>query len=274
MNGPLRFLMGSYRVFFCAPAPETLLNATHRARIPVWGIRREGDTLSFSVSASDRDRVTAMVPDDKKEALSLREEGSLILRRRFGKRTGLILGLTLFLALSFLSTLFVWSVEVEGNVLLSDRELRQRLAEVGVTSGRLLSGIDTAEVALQLRVNHSDLAHASLNLIGTRAVLSVREREPVPREEAPEGETANLVADVGGRILRYEVLSGKAMITRGEEVQKGALLVSGVLERPNGAFTTVRASGRVFAQTERCFEVTVPLEQTATVFTGREREAS
>ncbi|MBR2616516.1 MAG: sporulation protein YqfD, partial [Clostridia bacterium] len=47
-----------------------------------------------------------------------------------------------------------------------------------------------------------------------------------------------------------------------------------VLERPNGAFTTVRASGRVFAQTERCFEVTVPLEQTATVFTGREREAS
>jgi similar to stage IV sporulation protein len=81
----------------------------------------------------------------------------------------------------------------------------------------------------------------------------------------------NLVAKISGKIVRCEVLEGQVKVQREEYVPKGALLISGVVERKNGSFTTVCAKGRVIAETERVFEVVIPWEQKETVYTGEEK---
>jgi hypothetical protein len=79
------------------------------------------------------------------------------------------------------------------------------------------------------------------------------------------------VAEVYGTVVRYEVLSGQIEVKKGDRVTEGTLLISGVKETKNGSFYPVRAKGRVFAQTNRSFCLTVPFQREETVLTGRER---
>ena len=271
MNAFFRFVTGSFRLTYSSSEPEAYLEALHRMNVPLWGIRKQEDSLSFSLSPRHLHLAKALVPKGKESGLETKAEGILVWWERFGKRLGLFVGLALFCTLSLLSTLFVWSVEVEGNALFSDREIRARLSEMGLRPGVLLSRVDTRNFSLAFQVENKEFSHASLNLIGTRAILTVREREQKEMREEETGD-ANLVAAIHGKILRYEVLAGQTAVKRGDLVQKGDLLISGVVERSNGAFTTTRARGRVLAQTERSFSVTIPLEEVESVFTGRENE--
>ncbi|MBR7165525.1 MAG: sporulation protein YqfD [Clostridia bacterium] len=264
-----RFFRGIWRVTFRSPNPERILDMTHRYRIPIWHIFGEEGAVSISLSPASRRMLLQLIKPEKEESWEWKRQGILYVWDRFGKRLGLFLGAALFLFFSVFSTLFIWSVEVEGNVLLTEGEICEKMEKANLRPGVPISSVDTKEFSLLFQVENPEFSFASLNIIGTRAVLTVREREAVKSPE-PEGAAANLVAAYSGEILRYEVLSGQIAVKRGETVPKGALLISGVVEKPNGTFSVVEARGRVFAKTKRYFEVTVPLKKNEISYTGRE----
>ena len=264
-----RYIRGVWRVSFHSPNPERILDVTHRYRIPIWQIRGEKGVVSFSLSPASHRILLQLFKLEAEETWEWERQGSLKLWDRFGGRLGLFLGAALFLFFSVFSTLFIWSVEVEGNVIFTEGEICEKLKEAELRPGVPISAVDTKEFSLLFQVENPEFSFASLNIIGTRAILTVREREAVAEPEQ-DGTAANVVAAYSGEILRYEVLSGQIAVKRGETVPKGALLISGVIEKPNGTFSVVEAKGRVFAKTRRYFEVTVPLEQNKTSYTGRE----
>jgi similar to stage IV sporulation protein len=181
--------------------------------------------------------------------------------------------MAIFVFSLLLSVLLVWSVEVDGNVAISEAEICEKMEEIGLKPGVWIRSVNTGDFSLLFQVKNPEFSFASLNVIGTRAVLSVRERTEWNEieESAPDSEgKANLVSSVSGTVLRYEVLAGQVMVKRGEVVPKGALLVSGVVERPNGAYRVVEAKGKVFAQTQRYFQVTVPFSRVKSAYTGNE----
>ena len=70
---------------------------------------------------------------------------------------------------------------------------------------------------------------------------------------------ANLVAACDGQIEYVELYRGNVVVTVGQSVKKGELLVSGLYESQTGGLRYTRASGRVMARTERTFEIEIPL---------------
>lgn len=70
---------------------------------------------------------------------------------------------------------------------------------------------------------------------------------------------ANLVAARDGQIEYLELYRGNAVVTLGQAVRAGELLVSGLYDSQTGSFRYTRAAGRVMARTERTIEVEIPL---------------
>ncbi len=267
-----RLLTGYYEIRFLSPYPERLLDAFLKWNLPVFNIGKKEGELCFSFLSYHKKRFLPLLSSLKKgEEAVWKKRGMLALFQRFGKRWGLLLGSLLALLLLVFSTFFVWSVEIEGNLEIPDRKIVELLAEEGLKTGAKKSDFSPSEFALTFQVNNPQFSFASLNFVGTRAIVTVRERKAMPPLWERGGEPCNLVASFSGQIMRFESLEGQVMIKQWDTVPKGALLISGVRERKNGSFSVCRAEGSVFAKTERVFETTVPYDQRENVLSGREK---
>jgi len=269
---PLRYLRGYRRITFRSPFAERILRFTVQKNIPVWGIRKEEESLSFCITRYHRRYLDPFFQSLREnESQTEEEKGFFQLWKRILQRPGMLLGLLLFALSLYASSLFVWSVEVEGNVSLSDRELREQLEALGLREGAGIGDLDLTDLGFAIQIQNPALSFASVRFVGTRAVVEVREREAEPPREE-KAAMQNLVAKISGRILRYEVLEGRIQVARDDYVTEGDLLISGVVERANGTFSTVCAEGRVFAETQREFVCRIPLEQEELSYTGREAQ--
>ncbi len=274
MNFLLRYFLGYIRFTFFSEHPERVLQYCLQNNLPVWKIDRQGESeISLCILLPRGKNLQFFFDQKLKSGESYRREvlGFPHLLSRYRHRYGFFLGAALAVLLLYFSTCYLWAVEIRGNVLIPDSEIRNQLAQSGVAPGVLKSGIDQSKKELEFAVIHPEYAYVSINLIGTKAVVEVREQEPLQEKVSYEG-ASNLVAGISGEIVRFEVLSGQIAVKKGDPVPAGKLLISGIVENKNGSFHTVRAAGRVFAKTEREFEVLIPFEQEETVFTGKEKE--
>jgi similar to stage IV sporulation protein len=206
----------------------------------------------------------------EEESYRKEEGGSLRFFAVFRKRWGLFLGFFLFFLALFCSTFFIWGVEITGNTEIPSEIIREKLGQAGLLPGKKISSIDPDAFSLLFQIQNPEFSFVNLNFIGTKAVVEIREREVVPNSESKESAT-NLVSKIWGTVVRVEVYSGQSEVKKGDTVTEGTLLISGVRENKNGSFSAVRAEGRVFAETERIFEVFVPFEEKKSVFTGKEK---
>ena len=89
----------------------------------------------------------------------------------------------------------------------------------------------------------------------------------IPKKEVASNdkkeEPSSIVASRDGVIRRTEVLSGQTVRQAGQAVQKGDVIVSGLVnDERDGTYRLVRARAKVFAETNREFCVSVPLSRT------------
>ncbi len=271
MNFLFRLIIGFFRIRFYSQDKERVLNYILEKNIPVWGIQREEDCLCFCVSFFHISHLKEFFESlSEGERVEKEKGGTLRLLQLFGKRWGFFLGAVIFFLSQYLSTLFIWGVVIYGNDQVETEVIREDLSKIGVAPGRILSQEKLHEIALRYQIEDDRFLYVNLNKVGTKVYAEVRERESAEKTVEKKGES-NLVAQRYGTVVRYEVLDGQIQVKIGDKVTEGALLISGIRENKNGGFSAVRARGRVFAKTERSFEVTVPFEQTEKVFTGEEK---
>ncbi len=262
----------SIKIRFSSTAPQKVLNEILHKNIPVWGIRQGDGFVSFHILPTRRKFFStfrsSLSPEEKWEEIPC---GLLYLLALFRKRIGFFVGFFLFSLALFLSTFYLWGMEIHGNATTPDYVIRAQLAEYGLLPGKKLSALEAKEIALRFSIDHDEYTFVGINIVGTCAKVEIREREYV-KEEVPSYEgSINLVARIYGKVTRYEVLSGQIAVKKGDYVREGDLLISGIRETKNGTFYPVRAAGRVYAETVRSFSVTVPFEERIRVYSGEEK---
>ena len=264
------FDLFALELHFFSQSPQRLMNEILHRNIPVWGIKNGDGFVSVRILPVRRGYFHAFrktLTDE--ERWEERPCGLLHLLILFRKRLGFFAGV-LFLALTlFYSTDYLWGVDVEGNDRIPAFQIRSQLESYGLVPGKRLSELRAKEIALRFDTEHPEFDYVGINVVGSRARVEVREHEKEPEPFAGYEGSSNLVARIYGKIVRYEVLSGQIAVKRGDSVTEGALLISGVSETKNGSFYPVRAAGRVFAETQREFSVTVPFEEVSRVYSPK-----
>ena len=182
------------------------------------------------------------------------------------QRIGLTVGTVLFFALVWLSSLFIWRIDVVGAEAVSEEKLRYLLSESGVSAGATVSDIDAFSVSNALLLSCPELSWASLQLTGTTATLTVR--ETVNHQETEKNKTSLLIASESGVIESVLVYDGAAAVKVGCVVKKGDVLINGLISGSGLQYTDQpilrigNADGSVKALVERTFSVTVPYRET------------
>ena len=253
-------LRGTVRIEVTGTLPESVLNEAALAAIEVWDLESV-NTWTIRLSCYE-----ARLPLLEKAALDCGCD-LRILDRRGGRdslhfvrrRLPLLIGVGLAALLLFLSSLFIWHIDIRGNSNLSRGEILRALDESGVGVGSFWPGLSAELVRSEVMQRLPEIGWMTVNVNGSRAVVVIRERVPRPPLYQESG-AADLVASKAGVIRRISVL--------GQVVLPGQLLVSGRRDSLTDSGERVYARGTVMAETWVELNAVCPAEEELKVSRG------
>ena len=265
---------GYVRVRLTGRSPERFFNLCRSSKILLWNIACEKEEYRFFLLLPDFYRIR---PFARKAGVRVRIQEKLglpffLYRNR--KRKLFAVGAASFFLLLFVLSHFIWNISFSGNLLFTDDMLAGQLREIGVCYGMPKRGVDCDRIEEELRSRCSRIVWVSAHVSGTRLQIRIRENETadgIPlREESPR----NLVAETAGTVVSILVRAGKAVVQPGDEVEKGQILVEGMLPVTNDSGEVertlfVRADADIRLRTTKIYREWVPHFQTVRSYTGK-----
>ncbi len=256
-----RFFCGEVQMYIEAPR-HIAANIFIYSGLPVYDFHAYREGCAFSVEHRDKKAVCVLCMQKGLPCTVLKEKGVLPFLKKLCCRPGLAVGIVLSLFLLWQSSNYVWDIRVYGNQRLSDEEIVEILSKNGFAIGSRHSAMDLHELCNKIPIGNKDIAWISVNMMGSVAEIQVVEMVKKPDEKDPvKEELVNLVASREGQILWFELSSGRAVVSVGQTVQKGQMLVAGFSEKETGLHPKISA-GKVYARTMLFKECFVPYETT------------
>ena len=248
--------------YFCMEIPpESALGVSQRLlKNNVSAKIRGGRIILPARLYREIDRILDGIEYTKTEVLGLR--GALFSLR---KRYGLMLALAVVFALFLFLNSMVWDVRIEGCESGREDAIISELESAGLRVGALWRQIDKNGIEAKVLADSQEVSWLNVNRRGTVAYVKVVDKvlnEPTP---TPTG-YANIVAARDCIIEQITVKRGVAMVEVGESVQKGQLLISGVIPTELGGGYCY-AEGSVKGRFTDTVSVSMPAEVTEREYT-------
>lgn len=196
-----------------------------------------------------------------------RRRGVFFALRPLLRRTGLWVGLALFLPCLAWGRGLVWAVDYHG--LTAGQQVRAAaiLREAaGLAPGARATGerLDTGAYAL---LQSGEFSWASLNFFGGR--LEVEAAAAAPAPAVFTGKLQTLCARAAGVVTAVELKSGTALVAPGQQVEAGQPLIGTARTERDGTPIFAPAAGTVTARVEWSASYEQPLSAQLPLLTGR-----
>lgn len=247
----LRFLRGYVTIDITSAFTERFLNMCWARQIKLWDIiRMSEDTVRVCMLKSDFKEASSFFEKCMCTVSVVGEKGALKSLAPFSKRYFLVAAAALCMGACYMSTLFLWKIDINGCENISEWEIYRQLSDLGLKRGKLLSAIDTKDIRLEFMTLRDDISYITINFKGTRAQVDITEKKPQDDIDIL-GEPCDIVSDKAGIILNIVAMEGTKAANEGDTVIPGDLLVSGTVEKEDGSFEKVAASAEVSLRTWR-----------------------
>lgn len=253
--------------------PEVFLNLLSQKGIRTWNIVIENGKLS---GMADCHFYRELVQCGKKAGIRIHKKekkGAPFLLHRYRKRWGLGFGIILLLGGILYSQQFIWQVEFPEMEPQKLTYLSNMMEEMGLCQGAYIPHLDLPALQREILQKREDFAWITFHVDGTKLVVDLSEKitSPEKNEKAP----FHVLAGKTGQILSAEIYAGKSLVKVGDVVEKGDLLVSGVVDVPRGeGVYYTNASAKVIAATSTAATLRFSLIGEERIFTGEEKTRS
>lgn len=264
----LRWLFG-YVVFATqGPFTERFMNLTARSGMSMWDIKKNRNVFSACISVGEYKKIRGIC---KRSGVILKvkeKHGFPFFLNKYRNRVGLVVGIALFFGIMSFLSLYVWGIEVEGNVNIDTGEIKKVMSELGLEEGSLKRELDIPMIEQNAMMKLNNTAWLSINMKGSYATVSLKERI-IPPDIVPQEKPCNVKAKCDGQIVRMEVYDGESVVKNGDAVAKGQLLVSGVVEDAFGGNMLKHADAKVYAYIKKEIHEEMPFIQRISEPTGK-----
>lgn len=194
------------------------------------------------------------------------EQGILAFLKKYRKHLVFFICLLLFFGFVWYSSLFIWQIEVDGESDYTEEEIVEYVRENLIPIGTRRSKVKLANLEKNLRMQYDKVAWITCEIDGTRLLVHIVEtvaKEDLKTMEEP----CNIVAVKDGLVTDLIATSGKKIVNPGDEVKKGDILITGVVNVYNEyeeliETNYVPASGIVYGQTTYYYKESFPMEYT------------
>ena len=226
-------------------------------------------TVRFEISGHSMKALTRLTARRGEKIKVLERRGLWWRVAALKQRPVLVAGVAVLVLLTLFLPSRVLMVEVEGNTTIPSARIIEAAEGCGITFGASRREVRSERVKNALLEAMPELSWAGVNTYGSRAVISVRQREVPPQEDTGPA-VSSIVACRDGFILTCQAERGTALCTPGQTVTEGQILISGLTDC--GICTTAtRAAGEVFAATNRRMDVLTPANCLKITASGREK---
>lgn len=264
-------LRGYAQLRMVGAEPADVLDRCIAQGIEIWGPELEDEfTLLLKTRLSQAETVRELAEKCGCEAEICRRAGGSMELKKLRRRYVLWALPVLLLGLLLLSSLFVWQIEITGNETVSEIEILNALEDSGVYIGSFHPSFTSDNIRSLVLVKIPELKWISVSVLGSRAVIEVRERTEIP-DLLEEDKGVKLIAAHSGIIETLEVLRGYPLLKKGQAALEQETLVDGAVPSSFGDIAILHASGRVFARTWQEITAVLPLEYEAKAPTGKEK---
>ncbi len=241
-----------------------VINRVSAENILIWGAKAEDNTVTFHTHTKNVRKILSLYPDAVITGRGVPEQLKKLRRR------GVIVSLGLIFACLWLASgVLIWEFSVTGNSNVTDYEIIRVLNENGVNYGSVGFLVDSEKLSNAVLCEIPELSWFAVNVHGSRAEISVRERIPVPKIVDPNQQTS-VYAAKSGLVTKVEVYDGTRLVSVGDQVEAGDVLVSGITESCTGV-RSEHALARIYAQTAYEYTAEMPKNAWYKVYTGENK---
>lgn len=244
--------------------PERFINASTRLKIQMWNVKGGDKSISGSMNLKDYMNIRNVAKKSSVRLQVTQRYGLPFIINKNKKRAGLLIGAVCFLVILKVLSMFIWSVEINGNYKLSEAFIKQVMAQNGVNIGSFKGKLDIPQIERAATVTLSNVSWISINIVGTTAFVEIKESEVNP-EIIDTKTPCNLKAKCDAKIIRIDVSKGVAETVSGDYVVKGQLLVNAVAEDAFGNSYLNHAQAKVYAETHQKISFGINSNTTANI---------
>ena len=205
---------------------DALLNFCKKKGITLFDVKKTDEkTVYFSVKYRDNKKFFAIIKELCYNNITKVKDGGLFypvlyLLRNFG----LIIGAIVFVVTAVVSNDFIYAVDYNGGGESLKTEVSEYLESVGVKKFSRFSALDLGKLEDDVAAHNDGLSFVGMRKDGN--VLKVR-LEPALSERKVIKRRTELVSDTDGVIESIKVYGGTALLSAGDIVKKGDLIVGG-----------------------------------------------
>ena len=233
----VRLLLGYLRIEVEGYYIERFINICTNNNILIWNLKREkGVKLYLNIGINDFRRISTVVKKTNCKVKILKKRGIPFLLHRYKKRKIFAIFLILISILIFISSTYVWSVEIAVKDNLELDNIEQEIESLGISRGIKKKQIDTDKIINELRLKRDDIAWVGIDIKGTTVKINIVKADKVPNI-VNNSDYCNIIASKSGVIKKIVAQNGTAVVNVGDTVQKGDILIAGYME---GKYTETR----------------------------------
>lgn len=228
---------------------ERFLYMCAKRNVEIFGIgKRIGSGVNICINISDFKKIRPVVRRAKVRICILKKCGLPFFINKAKKRRALIVGMLILSMLCFISSEFIWSIEVNSEDENVTNELLEAIDIAGVRIGAYKPMLPDGEKIKSIIMNNTNnIVWAWVNIKGTKACVNFKEGIPAP-EVVDWSVPCDIVAMRDGIIKEIVEKNGEARIEVGDTVEKGDLLIAGTLSMPDSSYKTVHSIGDIYAR--------------------------
>lgn len=234
---------------------ERFFNMCAYRNIYIWDIKKSNDITTFKMSMRGFKSCRDICRKTHTQLSILQKFGAPSWTKGFKKRYVFFGGLILCVAFFAISSQFVWTIDIHGLKTESEQKLREKLASAGLKEGAYKGKFDLNDLKEGILIKDTNLSWIWVDLKGTKAIVTVREKQPIPYM-VPTNDPCDIVSNKLGILVRKNVRTGVCHFQNGDTVFPGDVLISGTVISENADIPIwyVHAEGEFFLRT--CYEKT------------------
>jgi len=225
-----RFLTGYVTVTIEGLFLEEFTNLCSINFIPFWNVKRYGNAKMVGRTTIKGFKQMRFQAKKCGCRISIgKKRGTPFFLHRYRKRKIFIIGFLIFLICIKVASMFVCGISISGNETIGDEDILRCLEELGVKKWVLKDSLDVRELANLFMIKRDDITWVGISVDGIKVNVEIVEKDKVP-DKIDEDMACNIVAAKPALIVSMDTYQGTPMVKAGDIVDRGTLLVNGIME--------------------------------------------
>ena len=263
----IRWTKGYVDFSLHSKTPERFLNLCSLNGVNIWNTKPTSFGLTASISIFDYRNIRYLLKKTKGKSNINNKHGMPFFVQKYKARTGLAVGVLVFIAICMYLSSFIWSVNIIGAENISNQRIIETLESNGLTVGSFKNSLNIQQIQRNTMLEIKEIGWMSINIQDGCANVEIKEKVFVP-EMKTETFPCNIVAGKDGVITDYRVSKGAVDVKIGSAVSKGQMLVNSVIENKRGGIDFVHSEAEVYADVIETKFFTSSLERYYQIPTG------